>query len=131
MNKKERMLEQIRNHGENLKALFNVDMDADKLSRKVHQFEVKAHKLAMDYCNGENNVTTETWDPLTDEILDNLNKVLNFKKQGIPVFVNGDARGYALKIDDNWTAGYNSKAEKRIYTDWGGYGILAPEFDGN
>lgn len=129
MNRKERMNEQIMAHGENLKRLFNVDMDADKLARKIHSLEVKAHKLAEDYCNGENGVDSENWEDLSGVILNKVDKVLNFKRQGIPVFVNGDARGYALKIDDNFMRGYLSKGG-RLHTDWGGYGILAPEFDG-
>ena len=129
MNRKERMNDQIRVHGENLKRLFNVDMDGDKLARKIHSLELKAHKLATDYCNGENGVDSENWEELSDAILAKVDKVLNFKRQGIPVFVNGDARGYALKIDDNFMRGYLSKGG-RLHTDWGGYGILAPEFDG-
>jgi hypothetical protein len=129
MNAKDRMNEQIREHGENLKMVFGLEIDGDKLARKLHSIEVKAHKLATDYCNGDNNVTTETWEPLTEEILDKVDKITNFKSRGIPVFVNGDARGYALKIDDSWVNGYTSKGGK-IHRDWGGYGILAPEFDG-
>lgn len=127
MNKRDRMKEQIRQHGENLKALFNVDIDGDKLARKIHSLEIKAHNLAEDYCNGANNVDSENWESLSDAILDNVDKVLNFRKQHIPIFVNGDARGYALKIHDDYIRNNNVK----IYKDWGGYGILAPEFDGN
>ena len=47
---------------------------------------------------------------------------LPFKK--IPVFVNGDPRGYALKIDDSYVKKFNLKIER----DWGGYGIIAPDF---
>jgi hypothetical protein len=127
MNKRDRMNEQIKQHGENLKALFNVNDDPDKLSRKIQSLEVKAHKLATDYCNGENGVDSENWEELTDKILNKLDKIVNFRSQGITVFVNGDARGYALKIDDDYVKAHNIK----IHTDWGGFGILAPEFDGN
>jgi hypothetical protein len=126
MNKHERMNEQIRRHGENLQRIFNVDMDADKLARKIHSLELKAHKLATDYCNGENGVDSENWEDLSDAILAKVDKVLNFKRQGIPVFVNGDARGYALKINDDYVRDNGIE----IHKDWGGYGILAPEFDG-
>ena len=124
MNKKERIYEQIRKHGENLNQVFGLNEDPIKLAKKLHSLEVKAHKLATDYCNGENNVTTENWEDLTDVILAKVDKVLNFKAQNIPVFVNGDARGYALKIRDEYAKNLT------IYKDWGGYGILAPEFDG-
>jgi hypothetical protein len=43
----------------------------------------------------------------------------------VPIFVNRDPRGYCLKIDDEYT-----RANKLdIGTDWGGYGIIAPEID--
>lgn len=55
----------------------------------------------------------------------------------VPVFINRDPRGYALKIDDEWIR--QQRADHRtvhmagIHQDWGGYGILAPEIgkDGN
>ena len=40
---------------------------------------------------------------------------------------NGDARGYALKIPDN----YMRENNIRLFTDWGGNGILAPDFTPN
>jgi SMC interacting uncharacterized protein involved in chromosome segregation len=122
MNKKERMNEQIRKHGENLNKVFGLNEDPIKLAKKLHTIELKAHKLATDYCNGENGV----WETLSDAILEKVDKVLNFTAQEIPVFVNGDARGYALKINDDYVR--NNGLE--IHKDWGGYGILAPEFDG-
>ncbi len=45
------------------------------------------------------------------------------RKPLVPVFLNGDPRGYSLKIDDEWM-----RAKRpRLHSDWGGYGILAPE----
>ncbi len=41
----------------------------------------------------------------------------------VPVFINRDPRGYALKINDEWMTEHDAKLEK----DWGGYGLLAPE----
>jgi hypothetical protein len=38
------------------------------------------------------------------------------------IFFNGDARGYALKINDEFVK------DKEIFKDWGGYGIIAPDF---
>jgi len=131
MNKRERMNEQIKAHGEDLKRAFDISLvDPDTLARKLHRIELEARRLALDYCNGANNVTTENWEELTEKILAKVDNVTGFKRKGVPVFVNGDARGYALKINNTWVKGYQSKGG-RIYTDWGGYGILAPEFDGN
>lgn len=129
-NKHDRMYEQITKHGNNLNAIFHTDLDAVTLCKKLHSLEVKAHKLATDYCNGENGITTDNWDEKTEPILKAVRKLLNVTDT-FPIFVNGDARGYALKIDDKYMtkcqhlAGYD-----RLHKDWGGYGILAPEFDG-
>jgi len=127
MNKHDRMYQQIENHGKNLNMVFGLNEDPVKLAKKLHSIEVKAHKLAEDYCNGENGVTTDNWEEKSDAILDKLDKVIGFKKLNIPVFVNGDARGYALKINDKYVSAHDLKLHK----DWGGYGILSPEFDGN
>lgn len=43
--------------------------------------------------------------------------------------VNRDPRGYALKLDDTWTREYNRMADLLLYTDMGGYGILAPDLN--
>ena len=125
MKKQDRMKEQIRMHGENLNRIFDLNEDPDKLSRRIHRLEVKAHRLSTDCCNGV--IDMEGWERETEKILNLLDKILNFKKQNIPVFVNGDARGYALKIQDDYVREHDLK----IHKDWGGYGILAPEFDGN
>lgn len=48
----------------------------------------------------------------------------------IPVFVNLDPRGYSLKIDDQWMRANQGKwNDDNLTTDWGGYGIIAPEID--
>lgn len=45
------------------------------------------------------------------------------RKPLVPVFVNLDPRGYALKINDEWMRANNV----RLHSDFGGYGILAPD----
>ena len=44
----------------------------------------------------------------------------------VPVFINLDPRGYALKIDDEWMREHKQPLG-HLHQDWGGYGILAPE----
>lgn len=127
MNKHDRMYQQIEKHGADLNAIFNTGMDNVKLCKKIRTLEARAHKLATDYCNGENGVTSENWESLSDAILVKVDMVLNFTNQEIPVFVNSDARGYALKIKSEYVRENNLQ----IYQDWGGNGIIAPEFDGN
>jgi hypothetical protein len=122
MNKRDRMRDQIMQHGLKLNRIFNLNrMDVTTLAKQVHSIEVKAHKLAEDECNGV--AVPENWEK---KILVRLDKIINFKAKGVPIFVNGDPRGYALKIEDAWM----KANECDLHRDWGGYGILAPEFDG-
>ena len=146
MNKKERMYQQIEKHGNDLKVIFNlpVDTDAVKLCKKLHTIELKANRAATCLCNTNTldrleltrqeeqagnvkQTTEEEQDAFFDSILDKVDKILNFRAQGIPVFINHDPRGYTLKIKD----GYVRENNLQIYQDWGGYGILAPDFNGN
>ena len=123
---KERMYQQIEQHGANLNRIFNTGLDNVTLCKKLRRLESKAHKLATDYCNGDNGVDSENWDSLCEPILKAVRKILKCA-ESFPIFVNGDARGYALKIDSD----YMEHKELTLYQDWGHYGILAPEFDGN
>jgi hypothetical protein len=125
MNKRERMREQITQHGFKLDRIFRLNrMDVTTLCKQVHRLEVKAHRMAENYCNGV--ITDEFNDRQEGRIMKALDNLLNYKAQGIPVFFNGDPRGYALKIDDAWMRANGCD----LHRDWGGYGILAPEFDG-
>ena len=121
MNKKEMLYLRITKHGQDLKAVFNLDRDIDpvKLCKRLLRLENKAHKLAVDFCNGV--IAQLEWDKKADQILTKVETILNNKKV---LFLNGDARGYALKIDDEYLKNNNFN----IHRDWGGYGIIAPDF---
>ena len=121
MNKKEILYSRITKHGQDLKAVFNLDRDIDpvKLCKRLLRLETKAHKLAVDFCNGV--IDQLEWDKKADQILTKVEAILKNKKV---LFCNGDARGYALKIDDEYLKNNNFN----IHRDWGGYGIIAPDF---
>ena len=129
--KKQRQYEQIKAHGENLLHLFPraTERDPVKLCKKLRRMEAKAQEIALRLCNGpEFPGGDDEVDALTSAILAKVNAILgNSGPDAVPVFVNRDPRGYALKIDDVWM--HNKQA--RIYSDWGGYGIIAPEFTGD
>ena len=129
--KKQRQAEQIKAHGENLLHLFPraTERDPIKLCKKLRRMEAKAQEIALRLCNGpEFPGGDDEVDALTGAILEKVNAILgNSGPDAVPVFVNRDPRGYALKIDDVWM--HNKQA--RIYSDWGGYGIIAPEFTGD
>jgi len=120
-----KQLEQITNHGTKLLAIFTTAKEQDpvKLCKKLRRLENKAHQLATNYCNGEKGITSENWEGKCQPILSKVKDLLN-TTDNYPIFINGDARGYALKISDR----YVKETGMNIHTDWGGYGILAPEF---
>tara|TARA_R100000329_G_scaffold82052_1_gene69919 strand:- start:41 stop:424 length:384 start_codon:yes stop_codon:yes gene_type:complete len=119
--KKELLYSRITKHGQDLKRVFNLDPTTDpvKLCKKLLRLETKAHKLATDFCNGD--VDQIEFDTKGDKILKKVETILKDKKH---LLLNGDARGYALKIDDNFLRINNLS----IFRDWGGFGIVAPDF---
>ena len=137
MNKHKRMYQQIENHGKNLINIFNLPETTDpvKLCKSIMRLETKAHRAATCLCNTntldqmngypEEQTSEADQDMFFAGILAKLDKILNFEQQNIPVFINHDPRGYALKIKSEYVNDLN------IYRDFGGYGILAPMFDAN
>ena len=127
---KQKMYNDIQRHGENLNAIFNTGIEPVVLCKKLFRLEKKANQLAHDYCNGENGVSTETWESKQAPILAAVRKILFPKGMTNTeldwcIFINGDARGYALKIDSE----YMKKHDVNLYKDWGGFGIIAPDFN--
>ena len=121
MTNKKEMYQQIEKHGENLKVIFNLSNDVApvKLCKQLFRLENKAHRLAEDDYNGL-DVSTEV-----EKVIKSVCKVLNLKNiNDFKIFWNNDPRGYALKIDDEFVF----KNKLQIHRDWGGNGILAPDF---
>jgi hypothetical protein len=122
MNKKdrERMEGSILKHGLDLISIFPecIEKEPAKLCKKLIKIERKASKLSTDYCNGV--ISSKVFDTQDAELFLKLKDTLG--EAGPIVFINSDPRGYALKIDDS------SCKNLSIYKDWGGYGIIAPDF---
>ena len=135
---KAEMYAEIQKHGENLNSIFNTGIEPVKLCKKLRSLEKKANKIAMDFCNGEGGATTDNVDNKIFPIMGKVYSILNNgvynddrpHKRQVPVFFNSDARGYQLKINDGYV-NLLKLAGKDIYTDWGGYGIIAPDFTPN
>jgi len=122
--------EKFLHHGFNLKRLFDLpsrlgEIGPAQLYKEIKAIENLAHRYAEQECNGETDLTEEQSDARDKRILDRLDKLTGFREKGIPVFINSDPRGYALKIESEYIAENNID----IYRDLGGYGILAPDFD--
>lgn len=113
-------------HGEALKLAFRLGAAVDPvgLCRKLRRLEREAGAVALRLCNGPAYRSEEQADAITDAILGKVDALLGFKAQDVPVFVNRDPRGYALKIDDTWMM---ERRDLRLHRDWGGYGIIAPD----
>ena len=113
----------ITEHGRQVQALFPVTgrLDAMTLCRRLRRIEAATHRAAERECNGETGAGE--WDQAERAAYDALDTLLGFKAAGIPVEINGDPRGYALKIECGWVAEHRAA----IHTDMGGYGILAPD----
>ena len=114
----------IERHGNNLLAIFPEAEPRDpvKLCKRLRRLEGEAGRAALDHCNGD--TTTEQWEQASEKAAAKLDRILHYSAAGVPCFINGDPRGYALKIRSEWVAEHRDQA---IYRDWGGYGILAPE----
>ena len=128
MERKASMYEAIRQHGENLLALFPKAKERDpvELCKKLRRLEAAAYAIALRACNGPNYEDPEEEERLTDGVLAKVDEILGNQSGSVPLFLNKDARGYALKIPDDWMRGHPSALEK----DWGGYGLIAPEIKG-
>ena len=128
MNKKQIMYDRINAHGQQLKNIFKLDPNIDpvKLCKQLFRLENKAHRLAEDGCNG---VIYDT-EPQAEEILKKVCKILNISYEADRVFFNDDPRGYSLKFTTRYSR-YLRSCNINIYQDWGGYGIIAPDFRNN
>lgn len=122
--KKSRMYDRITEHGENLNKIFGLDEDPVALCKKLLRLENKMTRVNTDWVNGD--ISEEEQDKVEKQVLAAVDKILGYKAKKIPVFVNTDPRGMALKIKDDWVR--SNRDKYRIYTDMGGYGILAPNF---
>ena len=132
--KRERMYARIEQHGQNLLAIFPNAMERDpvKLCKKLRKLDLEAAQHTVAMCNGEgcDTIHEETLTIIENKIA----KLLaNDPSTGVPVFINRDPRGYALKIDDEWLTAsmgrdkfYDTPA-RRLHRDFGGYGIIAPD----
>lgn len=100
--------------------------DGAYLLKKLRGLESIAHHAAEDACNTPEGAAL--WEPrhkfITGRVKHAFGGVL---PPGF--FVNGDPRGYALKIDNENGKGKALIDETGLERDWGGYGILAPDAD--
>jgi hypothetical protein len=121
MNKKQRMNAAIERHGENLKAIFGLPTDTDPvtLCKKLRRIENSASAHALRACNF--GISDAEHERIKKNVMRQLAKVLGPVNEAT-VWMNWDPRGYALKLTEEASKTAN------IHKDWGGYGILAPDY---
>lgn len=83
---------------------------------KLRRLEAKAHRIAERQCNGYEDPKD---DATIERILAKVRTIIGGPVPGL--FFNADARGYALKVKQD-------AKPVGMYSDWGSYGIIAPEF---
>ncbi len=137
--------EAIQRHGESLLLAFPnaTEKNPMALCKKLRRIETVAHKGAEAYCNGDTfhigiakkfdfNRDENAWESFEQFILTKVEKLLSDCDE---ILVNGDARGYALKLTEEFTTDWNNApfgnhaGRLKIYSDMGGYGILAPDLN--
>ena len=130
---KQEMYNKIQRHGENLNTIFRTGIEPIELCKKLIRIERKAHRATTNLMNTNNinffehpkynikDTSEEEIENFFSAIEKQIIKILG-KKAAELVYVNFDARGYALKIKSEKAKDLN------IYKDFGGYGIIAPEF---
>ena len=120
---KEEMYQSIEQHGINLLEIFPFSREKNpvKLCKKLRRYENKAAILAVGYCNGEEPADVEQ---RLETIKTSVINLLGTPAEST-VFLNLDPRGYTLKLTSEFCK------NRTIFRDWGGYGILAPDFTPN
>ena len=119
---------QVQDHGRKLIALFGLpdNTDPQALYYALHRIETRAHRWAERVCNGDISPTDAEDENHDARILAAVRGLLNGRMTpNVPIIINGDPRGYALKIPDDWMREHNAD----LHRDWGGYGIICPDFD--
>ncbi len=106
----------IEAHGLNLLKLFPdaTERDPVALCKKLRRWEKRGDRRSLRMCNEAAYSYAEA-ESDKRRILGAVHKLLGSDR----VWLNGDPRGYALKID--------LRDGEELHRDWGGYGIIAPE----
>jgi hypothetical protein len=91
--------------------------DAGAMLQKLRRLEMATHRAATDFCNGA--MPQDLWEQTKDRARARTAAIFGGKLPPT-FFVNGDPRGYALKLET---------APAGMETDWGRNGILAPDFN--
>lgn len=112
------------NHIRAIASLSNGKRSPESILRCLRRLENRANAAATAQCNGESYNGQPyrddvAWERFIASITADVGRVLGSVPRGF--VLNSDPRGYALKIEGLVPEG--------MHKDWGGYGILAPDFN--
>ena len=133
----------IREHGLGLIKFFGLDpnlVSPVELCKKLRKLENQANRITTQLCNGFPDLYAEVQEKVINQLESELEKIeqkvrdylesyqrpRSFKKINA-IFINGDPRGYALKLDTETIKYFEELGEEFPHKDWGGFGILAPD----
>lgn len=100
------------NHLDTLKIYLSTFQELQGLERR-------ANRNMITLCNGTTEANERLIEKSNEKILKQVKKLVPAFADSI--FLNHDPRGYSLKIR-------TEAVISGVYTDWGGYGVVAPEF---
>jgi hypothetical protein len=113
-------------HTANLASVLGLSVDlTSDLYRHIKRIETDGHRQAERYCNGD--IDSDEQVKIEKKLRANLDATLKYAKSDVVrnIFFNWDPRGHFIKINDDYVR--NNKL--KIETDWGGYGIVCPDFN--
>ena len=114
------MRKEIKAHIFDLFKVFGREINYNQLAR-LCEIEVDGHSMAEDYCNGK--IESEEYEKNERQLLIEVSNI--FCDTENIIHLNSDPRGHFIKIDDEYLR--NNK-DLDIEKDWGGYGIVCPEW---
>ena len=112
---------------------YAYSVTGEEIYHKLRRLESQAHRLAELECNGDIDEDkaekqSAAIEKKVRELLPRLSHFDNNGRKG-KFFINGDPRGYALKMGEEAAALLTAiMLGISPYTDWGGYVVLCPEF---
>ncbi len=113
--------EQIAEHEENLSKFFNHNINYEELKK----LDDKAHIFAEHCCSYE--ISEIEQEEQEKYFMSELLALIGSHNKD-KVFYNGDPRGFTFKIPHELVNKFYETDKISIYRDWGGYGIIAPDF---
>jgi len=123
-----KMMDEIKKHGIDLLRIFPYCQEGDpvNLCKRLRKIESECEKHTTALCNGfENERQAELSELALDRLQEKAELLLDIHEDQPNIFINRDPRGYALKIREE------EAKDLAIQKDWGGYGIIAPDFTPN